>query len=437
MTTTPLRVAAAALLTTLLSPLALSQVTTAPGIQTAELLDVGDRSYATLSDGGYVSFDGLAFERYDAAGNLVQTYGTLPAFVFPSFVEVDAGETFAYAGESSNGDIFKIDLVAGTVTTLANMTFNYDFAFDATAGSAYISAALGGFGAGNDIVRIDLATGQWTQVAHVAGPSGPIAVDAAGDLYYVTIYDGANWPPPLAEEDMILWSDAQLDSGQLLTEADASYLTAGLDGGSSLAYDPLSGNLYLAHTNASGFENEILRISGSGPVLDSLGGAFTWISTVEVVSGSGPQVMAPFQPSGAMLRVNNVDFGGTIRDRVTLVPARATIAFSGPANDQPGQATITVQDAVPNGFVSIMLANSSDLTGQEVPFDSGWSVPAFFMVDPLLIWRRTQPLPTDAAGAFTLTYNQPGGLTGDWVFQAILFDASGVPVGTSTYVIND
>ena len=141
----------------LLSSLALGQVYPEPGVRTADLLDVGDGAYASLSDGGYVSFDGLAFERYDAAGGLVQTYGTVPSPVFPSFVVVDASETAAYVGESSNGDVFTIDLVVGDVTALSNISFNYNMAFDATPGLAYVSAALGGFGTGNSVLRLDLA----------------------------------------------------------------------------------------------------------------------------------------------------------------------------------------------------------------------------------------------------------------------------------------
>jgi hypothetical protein len=432
----PYRVAQATLLP-LLSSLALGQVTAEPGVQTAAILDVGDRAYATLTDGGYVSFDGLSFERYDAAGSLIQTYGSLSSYAFPSFVEVTPDEAFAYVGESSNGDLYTVDLGAGTVGHLSNLAFNFDLAFDTSPGFAYVSAALGGFGLGNDILRLDLTTGQWLQVAHVSGPSGPLAVNGAGDLYYVTAYEGVSWPPPLEDEDLLLWTDAQLDAGQVLSEADASYLTDALDGGGDLEFDQVSGDLYLAHTNFQGLANEVLRISATGAVQDSLGASFTHISNLELSLDDGAAVLAPFQPAGARLHLNNVDFGGTIRDRVTLAPRRSTTTFQGPTNGQPGQASVTILDGVPNGFVSLMLARSSFLRGQEVVVDLGWGVPAFFMVDPSEVWRRTTQLPLDAAGSLTLTYQQPAGWTGTMTFQALLFDGSGAPVGTSTYVVTD
>lgn len=420
----------------LLPCLAMAQVTTEPGVRTSELLDVGDSAYATLSDDGYVSFDGLAFERYDAAGGLVQTYGTLASFVFPSFVVVDAAEAFAYAGESSNGDLFTIDLVGGGVTTLTNINFNYSMAFDATPGLAYVSAALGGFGTGTDILRLDLVTGQWTQVVKVTGPSGPVAVDESGDLYYVTQYDGPNWPPPLADEDLVLWTDAQLDSGNLLTNADASTLTAGLDGGSSMVHDPSSGDLYLAHVNFQGFANEIYRLTTSGQLLGSLGESFAFIGNLEVVPSDGQQIMAPYQPAGAKLRLKNTDFGGDTRDRVTLEPQRPSATFVGPTNGAAGPASVTILDAPPGGAVSFMITEASDVRGEFV-FDPGWGAPVFIMVAPQDIWRRTQQRPIDANGMVVFNYEQPAGVTGDWAWQALLFDASGAPIGTSEFVIND
>jgi len=421
----------------LLAPLAIGQVNPEPGVQTAELLDVGDRAYGTLDDGGYVSFDGVSFERYAAAGALLQTYGSLPGFVFPSFVEVNADETHAYVGESSNGDLFSIDLSAGTVSTLANLPFNFDLAFDPLPGLAYVSAAVLGFGQGNDIFRLDLTTGGWTHVAHVDGPSGPLTLDESGHLYYVTAFEGSGWPPPLEDEDLLMWTPAQLGSGQVLTEADATYLTAGLDGASSLEFDPSSGDLYLAHTNFQGLANEVLRLSPSGAVLGSLGASFTHISNLELAHDGGPAVMAPFQPAGPRLHVHNVDFGGTIRDRVTLTPSRSTTDHQGPTGGQPGQATVTVLDGVPNGYVSLMLARSSFIRGQEQVVDLGWGLPAFFMVDPSEVWRRSTQLPLDAAGSLTLRFQQPAGWSGTMAFQALLFDGSGAPVGTSTYVVTE
>ena len=67
--------------------------------------------YATLSTGDRVVFDGLAIELYDGNGQLLANLGTLPTFVYASFVELDPTESYALVGESSNGDIFKVPLL--------------------------------------------------------------------------------------------------------------------------------------------------------------------------------------------------------------------------------------------------------------------------------------------------------------------------------------
>lgn len=414
------------------------QVTTVPGMQQSAALPVNGATYASLSDGGYIGFDGMSITRHDSTGLLTQTYHTLGAPVFSSFVEVDEAESFAYVGESSNGDVFKVDLVAGTASTLFNANFNYDLAFDSSApGFAYLSAALGGFGTGNDLLRVDLTTGTTTPVAHVAGPSGPVAVDDDGNLYYVTGYDGGGWPPPLEDEDLISWSAAQLAGGGVLSEADATYLVSDLDGSGSMLYDSVGDQLLLTHNNFQGFEIEILRFRTDGTPLGSLGGAFTHLGNIELVNGPGQGVCAPFQPENATLHVHNVDFGGGTDERVSLTSLRATASFSGPAGGASGPATVSFANAYPGGSVSVMLAPSSFLGGSEVEADLGWGAPTFFFVDLVDVWRRTQPLTADGNGGFQINYNQPAGWTGNYAFQAILYDDLGNPIGTSEFVIND
>ena len=62
---------------------------------------------------------------------------------------------------------------------LATLTFSYDAAFS-PAGELFVSAATGGFGAGNDIFKVALPGGALTQIAHVGGPSGPLTFGANG-----------------------------------------------------------------------------------------------------------------------------------------------------------------------------------------------------------------------------------------------------------------
>lgn len=419
----------------LLVPPALGQIEPGPGFDVTAALDLaGDRAYGTLGDGSYVSFDGLAFELYDADGSLLKTLGNLPAFVFPSFVAVHPSETFALVGESSNGDLFRVDVVNGGFTTLTSLTFNYDLAWDTQPNLAYVSAALGGFGAGNDVLRLHVDTGQTQPIAHVDGPSGPLAVDGDGNLHYVTLADG--FPPPPNASELVVWTDAQLDAGPLLSEADASVLLAGLEGSSSLAHDPQSGHLFLTETSIVGGPHRVLQVAPDGELLDEVAFSPTWISNLEIQSGAGPATLAAQQPADARLFVQNTDFAGSLRERAVLEPARALATFSGPPAGQSGQATVTVQGAEPGGFVSVMLARSTEELPDEDVTWVGWNGPLFTAAHLKAYLRRTPPLPVDAAGNANFTYYQSAAHHGQFLWQAILFDGSVRPLGSSTHVIN-
>jgi hypothetical protein len=417
-----------------------AQVSIEPGFQGTNVLDLsGDRVYGTLADGSYVSFEGLLFEHYGPDGNLLATLGTLPGSVFPSFLEVHPSGAFAIAGESSNGDLFKVDIVNGGFVTLANLNFNFDLAWDTDPGFAYVSAALGGFGAGNDILRLNLSTGATTALVHLAGPSGPIAVDDEGNLHYVTQFDGPGWPPPLEAEELIRWDDADLDSagpGNLLDEADAVLEVAGLDGGSSMVYDPRSGFLFLAHVNFQGLAQEVLQIDPSTGVLDTVATSFTWIQNLELQNGNGEATLSAYQPLGSRILVQNTDFGGSLRDRVIVEPLRAVATYSGPISGNSGPATITFSGAEPDGAVSVLLARSTNLLPNELVSHLGWVAPVFTAMELRHIARRTFPLQADASGAVSITFQQPATLEGALLFQGIVYDTVGSPLGTTDWVIN-
>ena len=50
-----------------------------------------------------------------------------------------------------------------------------------------VSAGTCGFGCGNDLVRLDLTSGQATFLANLVGASGPLALSDSGDLYTVVV----------------------------------------------------------------------------------------------------------------------------------------------------------------------------------------------------------------------------------------------------------
>ncbi|MDP6368410.1 MAG: hypothetical protein QF615_02295, partial [Planctomycetota bacterium] len=235
-------------------------------------------SYATLSDGRIVTFDGASFDLFAADGTLLQNLGTLPAAVWASFVEIDPSETYALIGESQSGDVFSVDLSGAGVTTVANLPYNFDAVFDTDPHFALISAAICGWGCGNDIVRLEVATGTVTPLAQIAGPSGPLALNALGELYYGT-QDPA-YPAPPASTDIIYWTAAQLASGAPLDETNATLLAAGFDGASALAVDPASQNLFVAE-NLYGVSGKIHQLDRFGARVAEVASGLNWLSNME------------------------------------------------------------------------------------------------------------------------------------------------------------
>lgn len=390
----------------------------------------------SLADGGYLTFDGLEVARWDASGTQQAVLGTLSAFGFPSFIRVDPTGSFALLGESSTSWVMRLDLTTLALTQLVQLNFNYAATFDPDPSVAWISAALGGFGAGNDILRLDLATGTAQPVAHVGGPSGPLVTASNGDLYYGTQYDG--WPVPPDTQAVIRWDAAELASGALLSELDADVIVDQLDGTSGLALDEVQQALFVIDSDPTGGgENVLRRYTTGGVLLDEVVSNAAYLSTIEVAGGTGPMVFAPYQPEGAVVRLALTDYNFSFTERVELSPARPEISFTGPTGAVVGPATVSIAGGPPQGSVVWMWTRPVYLAAGEWVGDLGWGVPTFYMADPTWLLRQSVPFPLDASGAASLTYSQPASMFAGAVFQARLLDANGAPVGTSTFVVND
>ena len=417
---------------------ALAQSTPQPGYAVDDIDPAPfGAALCSLADGGYLTFDGLDLARYDAGGTQVASLGSLNAFGFPSFIRVDPTETYAVFGESSTNWVRRIDLSTLVIEDIVQLNFNYSAEFGVAADEIWISAALGGFGGGNDIVRLDLVTGIATEVAHVAGPSGPMAFAPNGDLYYGT--QTSAWPPPPDTQSVIRWDAAELASGTLLTELDADVVISQLDGSSGLAYDPVQDALFVVDSDPTGGnENVVQRYTSSGTLLDSVMTNPGFLSTIEIVEGSGPMVFAPYQPDGTAVRLSVTDYNFSFTERVALAPARPEIAFTGPTSAVAGPATVEVTGGPANGSVVWMWTRPNYLpSGGEWVGDLGWGVPTFYMADPLFLLRQSLPFALDGTGEASLSYNQPANYFAGAVFQARIYDANGSPVGTSSFVVND
>lgn len=383
-------------------------------------------SVATLSNGDFVVFDGLSIDRYDAAGNLLQNLHTLPGSVFTSFAIVDPTESFVVFGESSNGEIFKIDLATSTKTSLTNLTFNYDAQFE-TGTTIIVSAAAGGFGAPNEIHRLDTDTGATTLLATASGPSGPVSLDAAGNLYYANVAFGVP-----GSTNVYRFDAADLTGAPVLSEVDGTVISSGFDGAGDMVCDQATGDLFLSENNFSSGSNIVFRVGATRATSEQVvnGTTFFTIGNLEFDSATGGAAFSPYQPDfGGSLRYTTTDFFST-DDRNQVRPARPEVALSGPGAIGSGPFAVNLTEAPSNGVAVFVFGAQSLYNPVEIAFNFGGApVLSGFDIGTTIIGPIVG---TNAAGAASLNFFNNGTLGGSAVIQAICVDPLLGIVGSST-----
>jgi hypothetical protein len=396
-------------------------------------------SYPTIrgfNDGSYILFDGQHLERRSSDGTLLQTYATLPFPVFSSFVELSDDEAFAYIGESSQGTISEIDLATGTQRLLTSLTFNFDFAFDVVPGLAYVSASTGGFGT-NSLWRLDLVSGQTSEVITVSGFSGPIEVDALGNVL-VSVLDTA-FPPTPGSSRVVRFDAAQVSSGALLTEAHGTPYSVGYDNIASTELDRSTARLCVMETNTGASGNDSVAW-----LLDPQGQRTAPVATVPgfagglefVDSGFGTEFGA-YQPAYTSLRFAYADcFGTGTWHRWNTTGARPTAVFDGPGLGQSGSATIAVTGGIPNGFVSLWAARTQAFQSLPIVEHLGGQHPIALQARASDFLRRSPLIALDAQGDASVGFGQDVSLEGALLMQWLVFDGTGALVTSSGFAVN-
>ncbi len=383
---------------------------------------------ATLSDGRVVAFDGTRIDLFDADGTLTANLGVVTLPGYPSFLLLDPTEEFVVFGESSFGAIFELTLSPGAPNPVANLAFNYDAVFE-DGNHLIVSAATGGFGAGNRIYRLELSSGTTTLLASVAGASGPVALDLAGNLLYGTV--SALFPSPPGSSSVLRWPAALLTGASVLSEDDATLIETGFDGAADLAVDPVSGGIYLVENNYGNGVNRIRLVAGNPTITPVLveGTVFRTISNLEFLPGDGVAIFAGYQPPrGGTLYYSSTDFV-SVAARMSVTTLRPIAYASGPGVTGAGPFDIGVTSAPPGGFGFIFYGPSSSVLPNELVLQL--RIPLFLGLAPMTAARAPGTLLVAGNGQGHLSYVSPGGLQGNWAFQAVLFDASGRLAGSS------
>jgi len=389
----------------------------------------------TLPGGDLVTFDGISIDRWSPAGAFVANLGTLPGFVFASFAVPTPDGLAIVVGDSGNassqtGSLHLAKADGSGTSFLMNLAFTYDAVFLAS-GELIVSAATGGFGNGNDLVRVSLAPPQATAIGHVPGASGPVAIDSGGHLYYATASDA--FPAPAGSSDVLRWSAAQVQAGGL-TSASAVLVGAAFDGAASMAVDPVTERPYLAEVNFSLAVNRIVRVEATQAISPVVLDSTDVLSGLQFVNlAGGAASFDAYQPeTGMNLRCTVTDFAAR-SDVLTVRPARPVISASGPGLSGPGPITVTVTGGVPNGIARLTACPQSAITAPEKTY----MLPSFLHhtgFDLSKTRRAPGSVSADAQGKASYALFNNGNLLGLNGYQFFVGTAAGTFVGSSTSV---
>ena len=381
---------------------------------------------------GTLYFDGFQLQ-LDPGGGGVPLL-TFPSYTFGSF-SAPIGATEVLFGESSNGGVWSVPLNGAPAQLVANVPFNYD-AVLLDDDRALVSAKTGGYAAPlNDVVFVDLLTGQTQLLAQFPGASGPLAIDAAGDVYYATA--PATFPAPSGTVEV--WRlpravvDAAVLSGQVLTTASATLVVQGLDAAGDLAFDDHGDLLFVDWYQ--GRIGQVSDAAGSNatiaPTLVDYAASSVSATTLQFVPGANASgaVYEPFQPERGTLLVHETDYVSVSRLRA-LTAARPTLSSSVPAPVPAGPFALTVA-AGPAGGLGLLLLEPTAGLGPVTLAVPGLRQP--LLLDGALAGSTSiVPVTFDGAGVATVPLNNPGFAQGLDVTAQVAFVSAGAVLGSST-----
>lgn len=280
-------------------------------------------------------------------------------------------------------------------------------------------------GANSGIWLMDFAKASHREVIQLSGPSGPLALDANGNLFYAV--QPSTFPAPKGSVYVVRFPQSlvrkAIQGNQPLTLAQGAVVLKGLDGALDIAFDDRQ-RLYISDPQNGG----LVRTLPFAMTLDS---AFLKPSTLTTLGlqfvDRQPATFDGFQPSdGGELYLAVTDWV-----RVTGVwQIRSTrpVLTSKPATRVPkGPLNVAVDNAPAQAVVWLALSASPPLP-MEIPLFYQSGVPGWVGLDlfrPHLVLVGT----TNAVGTYRLTLYNPGGSTLRIHLQALA--AAGSTFGTS------
>lgn len=145
---------------------------------------IGGMDAAKDSDGAPVVAFSESGTLYTMRAGATAVLHEAPSPVFSSFVLADTTHQSYVFAESSSGTVSEIGFDGSCPRTIGAVSLPYDAAVDAS-GRLFITSAAS-YSGPSQIVCLDRDTGQAVTVATVEGPTGPLAIDGEGSIYYGT-----------------------------------------------------------------------------------------------------------------------------------------------------------------------------------------------------------------------------------------------------------
>lgn len=227
-----------------------------------------------------------------ASETLLFDYGST---VFGSFVRLNAGKL--YLGENTAGTIRTFDLSNSSVSLLATVGGNYDLDFGGGYGWLSVNPGYATFATQNEVQKLNLTSGVTTTVLTSSDYSGPLALDAAGTLYYGATMYGAGG-------DIFKYTAAELAAGGLGLDAEHNYIE-----------NP--GNAYFAY----GSDGALYSTDFSSIIRNTLGavpGSESWATSSQYIGNLAEKAGTVF--------ATVTDYGANRSAVFAVVPEPATSA---------------------------------------------------------------------------------------------------------------
>jgi hypothetical protein len=335
--------------------------------------------------------------------------------------------------ESGTETLWRRHVVTGQQSAGSVPANTFDLA-RAPGGEILVSANPGwpAAGAENGIWLVDFAGGNHREVIALQGPSGPLAFDARGDLYYAV----QSWifPTPPGAVSIVRFDAARVQAalrgGPALSLQDATTLLAA-DGAYRLAIDDRS-RLYWSDPQHGGIERTLPGIGARDPVPFLARPLVPGDHVVTQVqfADNGAATFDPYQPAwGGVIGAMVTDWA-TRAEVLTMRASRPALA-SLPVSPVPaGPLLLLAAELPPNAAALLCVSGLPPVSERSLLSIGGsplWSA-LDFSLPPLCAAVRA-----DAAGAAQLALDNPGGFFGTVHFQVLGFSPNAAlwPFGTS------